>query len=255
VSYEIFISHASEDKEAFVRPLAAWLTQRGVKVWYDEYVLVPGDSIRDKINEGLRVCRYGLVVLSPRFYSKSWPQRELNSLFSLITSTTDRRLIPVLLDMSFRELGAKDPLLIDIKGVSAEVGVEAVGRDVIQAMVRDEEDRRHSGATRYRHSSYAHNYYRPPEDVPSYGYRFARPYEFGLLEAALRPREILMAFLPDDGRKGFNAACHITCLERLRDLQRDWPALEVLAVDIDKLKGLFDEPFSPEQLASIRNGG
>ena len=127
MSYELFISHASEDKEAFVRPLAVWLTQRGVKVWYDEYVLVPGDSIREKINEGLRVCRYGLVVLSPRFYSKSWPQRELNSLFSLITSTPERRLIPVLLDMSFRELAARDPSSYRYQGCQRRCGSRGRG--------------------------------------------------------------------------------------------------------------------------------
>jgi hypothetical protein len=254
VSYEIFISHASEDKDVFVRSLADWLTQRGVNVWYDEYVLVPGDSIREKINEGLRQCQYGVVVLSPRFYAKSWPQRELNGLFNLITSSAERRLIPVLLDMSFSDLGALDPLLADIKGIGASVGVSTVGRSIIQAMEKVEAARRHAGLTHYKHSFYAHNYYRPAEDVPKAGYRFAPPYEFELLEAALRPREILMAFIPDDGLKGRNSTCHLTCRERLRDLQRD-VALQVFAVEIDRHNGTFDEPFSPEQLNSIRNGG
>jgi hypothetical protein len=254
MAYELFISYASEDKEALVRPLADWFSHQGVKVWYDDYVLMPGDSIREKINEGLRVCPYGLVVLSPRFYAKSWPQRELNSLFSLMTNATDRRLIPVVLDMSFKDLGSRDPLLADIKGLSAEVGVEAVGRAVIQTMIRDEADLRHLGVTRYKHSYYSHNYYRPPEDIAMFGYRFEQPYEFEILEDALRPREVLMALLPSDGTKEFTAACHITCRERLRDLQRDCPTLAVFAADIDKLRGEFDEPFSTAQLYAIRRG-
>ncbi len=194
-----------------------------------------------------------LVVLSPRFHAKSWPQRELNSLFSLMSNATERRLIPVLLNMSFMDLGLRDPLLADIKGLSAEVGVGAVGR-AIQTMIRDEEDLRHSGTTGYKHSYYSHNYYRPPEDVATFGYRFEQPYEFEILEEALRPREVLMALLPNGGTKGFTAAWHVTCRERLRDLQRDCPTLAVFAADIDKLKGEFDKPFSTAELDAIRKG-
>jgi hypothetical protein len=49
----LFISHASEDKEDFVRPLAETLQQLGVKVWYDEFTLKVGDSLRRKIDSGL----------------------------------------------------------------------------------------------------------------------------------------------------------------------------------------------------------
>ena len=255
MGFEIFISHASEDKDRFVRPLAVWLDQRGIRIWYDEYVLVPGDSIREKINEGLRQCPYGTVVLSPRFYAKPWPQRELNSLFSLISGSSDRRLIPVLLDMTFSDLGICDPLLADIKGISAESGVEAVGRAIIQVMEKREAARRHAGLTQYKHGFYSHNYYRPPEDILHVGYRFRPPYEFEKLEGALRPREILMAFIPDNGTRGYNAACHLTCAERLRDLQRDCAALEVFAVDLEKLTGEFDQPFSRAQRDWLQNGG
>lgn len=45
----MFISHASEDKEDFVRPLAETLQQLGVNVWYDEFTLKVGDSLRQKL--------------------------------------------------------------------------------------------------------------------------------------------------------------------------------------------------------------
>ena len=61
----IFISHASDDKDLFVRPLAHALKAHGLKVWYDEFSLRPGDSLRRSIDRGLAECIAGLVVLSP----------------------------------------------------------------------------------------------------------------------------------------------------------------------------------------------
>ncbi|AWL19849.1 toll/interleukin-1 receptor domain-containing protein [Acinetobacter nosocomialis] len=78
--YDLFISHASEDKEDFVRPLAETLQQLGVKVWYDEFTLKVGDSLRRKIDSGLRNSKYGTVVLSTDFIKKDWTNYELDGL-------------------------------------------------------------------------------------------------------------------------------------------------------------------------------
>ena len=67
VRFDVFISHASEDKDEFVRPLAAALTALGLKVWYDEWTLTIGDSLRQRIDEGLMASDYGIVVLSRNF--------------------------------------------------------------------------------------------------------------------------------------------------------------------------------------------
>ena len=78
--YDAFICHASEDKEAFVRPLAEALKSAGYDIWYDESSLSVGDSLRQNIDKGLAASRYGIVVLSSAFFSKNWPQYELNGL-------------------------------------------------------------------------------------------------------------------------------------------------------------------------------
>ncbi len=80
LEYDYFISHASEDKDALVRPLAEGLANNGVRVWYDEFALSIGDSLRQSIDKGLANSRYGIVVLSPAFFAKNWPQYELNGL-------------------------------------------------------------------------------------------------------------------------------------------------------------------------------
>lgn len=80
--YDLFISHASEDKDAIVRPLATILERLSVRVWYDEFSLQLGDSLTASIDKGLKESRYGLVVLSKAFLSKKWPEYEYRSLMT-----------------------------------------------------------------------------------------------------------------------------------------------------------------------------
>ena len=76
-AWDVFISHASEDKDSFVRPLAMELSRLGLRVWFDEFSLDIGDSISASIDKGLAESKFGLVVISPSFISKPWPRREL----------------------------------------------------------------------------------------------------------------------------------------------------------------------------------
>ena len=78
--YDVFISHASEDKGALVRPLAAALRAAGLVVWYDEAVLRVGGNLRRSIDEGLSRSRHAVVVLSKAFFEKNWTQWELDGL-------------------------------------------------------------------------------------------------------------------------------------------------------------------------------
>jgi hypothetical protein len=80
--WDVFICHATEDKNDFVRPLAQALISSGLTVWFDELTLRVGDSLRRKIDEGLASSRFGVVVLSPNFFAKPWPQEELDGLYS-----------------------------------------------------------------------------------------------------------------------------------------------------------------------------
>lgn len=82
VSYDVFVSHASEDKDEFVRDFVKCLQENGLNVWYDEFTLRVGDSLRRSIDSGLKNSRYGIVVLSEAFFNKEWPQRELDGLFA-----------------------------------------------------------------------------------------------------------------------------------------------------------------------------
>ncbi|QES87344.1 toll/interleukin-1 receptor domain-containing protein [Rhizosphaericola mali] len=78
--YDFFISHASEDKDEIVRTLADSLRENGFSVWYDEFELKIGDSLRKKIDAGLINSKYGIVIISPSFVKKNWTEYELNGM-------------------------------------------------------------------------------------------------------------------------------------------------------------------------------
>lgn len=78
--YDFFISHASEDKDDIVRDLADALKKNGFEVWYDEFELKIGDSLRKKIDNGLAKSKFGIVIISPSFVKKNWPEYELNGM-------------------------------------------------------------------------------------------------------------------------------------------------------------------------------
>src|SRR6266852_1550683 len=80
MQWDVFISHASEDKKVVAEPLFGALESAGLSIWYDRVELRLGDSLHNRIDDGLAHSRFGVVVLSPAFFAKHWPQQELNGL-------------------------------------------------------------------------------------------------------------------------------------------------------------------------------
>lgn len=110
--FDLFISHATEDKDGIVRDLVAALEQRGVEVWYDETQLRIGDSLRQRIDAGLARSRFGLVVVSHAFFAKNWPQYELDGLVSLEMAGR-QRILPVWHEITKDEVLDYSPSLAD----------------------------------------------------------------------------------------------------------------------------------------------
>jgi hypothetical protein len=110
--YDVFISHATEDKERVVRPLAHALREKGLDVWYDEFELRIGDSLRRKIDVGIARSGFGVVVLSSAFFAKGWPQYELDGLVTMAVSGK-QVLLPLWHDVSKDEVVSYSPSLAD----------------------------------------------------------------------------------------------------------------------------------------------
>jgi len=110
--WDAFISHASEDKDAFVRPLAMALMSLGARVWYDETSLSLGDSLSQSIDKGLARSRYGVVVISPNFMAKAWAQHELSGLWTRDLHGHGR-ILPIWHGVDRETVAAFSPTLAD----------------------------------------------------------------------------------------------------------------------------------------------
>jgi len=111
-THDVFISHASEDKDDFVRPLANALIAQGLNVWYDEMTLRIGDSLRQKIDKGLANSRVGLVVLSPSFIKKGWTNYELDGIVTR-TVSGEQVLLPIWHNITKQQVVDFSPSIAD----------------------------------------------------------------------------------------------------------------------------------------------
>ncbi len=95
VAWDVFLCHASADKEA-VRALAAALEGAGKRVWLDEKEIGPGASIPDKVNEGLARSRWLVACLSDRQLASGWAQGEVDAVLHAELSDGATRVVPVI---------------------------------------------------------------------------------------------------------------------------------------------------------------
>lgn len=132
--HDVFISHASEDKDAIVRPLANALTALGLKVWYDEFALRIGDSLRQKIDRGLATSRVGLVVLSPSFIAKGWTNYELDGIVTR-TVSGEQILLPIWHNITKQEVIDFSPSLADkVARSTATHTVDDIAKEIAELL-------------------------------------------------------------------------------------------------------------------------
>ncbi|MDP9469177.1 MAG: DUF1883 domain-containing protein [Chloroflexota bacterium] len=132
--YDVFISHASEDKDDLVRPLAHELQEVGLDVWYDEFELRIGDSLRRKIDRGLANSRFGVVVLSESFFKQGWPNYELDGLVTKGVAG-EQILLPIWHNISKAQVIAFSPSLADKLGRSTSTyTVEEIAAEIFEVV-------------------------------------------------------------------------------------------------------------------------
>ncbi len=134
--YDLFICHASEDKDGFVRQLAIALVQAGWGVWYDELSLKVGDSLRRAIDRGLIEARHGIVVLSPSFFSKNWPSYELDGLVAKEMISGDKVIIPLWHGVESEEVASYSPPLSNRVALRSDMGMDLLVAKLAQAIGR-----------------------------------------------------------------------------------------------------------------------
>lgn len=124
---DIFICHASGDKESYVYPFAAELETHGITYWLDQAEITWGDRITEKINGGLARSRYVVVFLTDTFLKRHWPQAELGSALNREASTGGVVVLPLMIASSETVFG-QYPLLRDKHYLRWEDGIESLVR-------------------------------------------------------------------------------------------------------------------------------
>lgn len=134
--WDVFLSHASEDKDDFARPLATALKEKGLQVWFDEFTLRVGDSLRRSIDKGLAGARFGIVLISPKFLEKEWPQKELDALIGR-ESHGMKVILPVWHNVNEQYVRKFSPMLADRFASSSSSGLSRVVDDLL-AVIKGE---------------------------------------------------------------------------------------------------------------------
>ena len=132
-TYDCFVSYAGEDRP-LVEQLVPVLAGLGLNVWWDKGQIRLGDRLSQKIDEGLKLSRYGLAIISGSFVAKRWPEAELRALANRAISSGHRVILPVLIDMDHERFAGEYPLLADIVSTTYKGDLKALADEVIRAI-------------------------------------------------------------------------------------------------------------------------
>lgn len=136
--FDVFVSYAGEDAE-FVRALVGALEAQNLQVWFAETAIGIGDSLRASIDRGLVRSRFGIVVLSPSFLKKPWPNYELNGLIAR-EMQGKKVVLPVWHpELSYDALMAYSPSLADKKALQgSSMPIEEIASALVELILPSE---------------------------------------------------------------------------------------------------------------------
>ena len=132
--YDVFLSHASEDKDDIARPLHEAMKAEGVSVWFDEAVLKMRDSLSGKIDEGLTRCGHGIVIISPNFLAKGWPKKELAGLVAREMAGGKTVILPIWHNIDHATILAHSPTLADKVAGKSSDGIPALIKMILDVI-------------------------------------------------------------------------------------------------------------------------
>jgi len=130
-----FISHDSRDKEGVARPLAERLRVEVGTVWYDEFSLEVGDSLRESIEAGIRRSDHCVIILSKAFLENTgWAKREFDSIYTKEIVEKQKVILPVWVDVTPDELYQYSMILAERAGLHWSDGIDAVSASLAKKL-------------------------------------------------------------------------------------------------------------------------
>lgn len=117
--YDVFISHASADKEDYVDELNRTVKKLGINIFYDTDVLSWGDKWKQVILDGTADSEFAIIVISKNFFGREWTEKELNEFLGQQNESGQKIVLPLLHGISRRELLDHYPALEEIQYINA----------------------------------------------------------------------------------------------------------------------------------------
>ena len=136
--YDVFVSHANANKQSFVDSLYDQLNRLRIRIWYDSTEIDWGDGLKEKIQEGLAKCRFGIVILSPEFIDRKWTNQELTELLTRQNESHEKVVLPLLYNLTVNQMKEQYPVLENIKAREVRSGEDAkdVAIDFARILIR-----------------------------------------------------------------------------------------------------------------------
>ena len=136
--FDVFVSHANDNKAEFVNALTIALSRLDISIWYDANILDWGDNWKLQIANGLQKCRFGIVVISPEFLGRKWTEKELNELLQRQNETGEKVILPLLYKMTVDDMKKQYPQLADFQAriITPEDDVRDIVIDFARILIR-----------------------------------------------------------------------------------------------------------------------
>lgn len=129
MTWDVFVSYASDDRDEIVALLVAELLKRGISAWYDDLALKPGDKLNESIDLGISKSQVAILVLSPSYFEKGWTRYEYNGLIQRHVEE-DVRLIPIWHNLSKMDVSAYSPTLANIIALNSSLGPSEIANRI-----------------------------------------------------------------------------------------------------------------------------
>lgn len=117
--YDVFISHANEDKQSYVDELKNSLDKLNIKIFYDKETLEWGDNWKDKILEGVKKAEFAIIVISENFFGREWTEKELGEFLNRQNQNGQKIILPIIHNISVEQLRQKYPAVANIQALDS----------------------------------------------------------------------------------------------------------------------------------------
>lgn len=118
--YDVFISHASSDKEEFVEELYQSIKKLGIRIFYDKESLEWGDNWKTAILNGTKKSEFAVIVISENFFGREWTEKELEEFLSRQNRNGQKLILPILHNITLAQLQEKYPSVANIQAIDSK---------------------------------------------------------------------------------------------------------------------------------------